>query len=101
MQRGQHITVDFFTKLLPERWEHFLGVVANVITVGYLLVILSVAPAVVRASSLQTTPAMGINMEWVYLAVPVGASLILIESVITLVRRVRGLPPYEQAPREA
>jgi TRAP-type transport system small permease protein len=99
MQRGQHIAVDFFTKLLPSRLEELFGVVANVITVGYLLVILWVSGDVVRASSLQITPAMGINMELVYLAVPVAGTLILIEAVITLVRRVRGLPPY--APREA
>lgn len=95
MQRGEHIAIDFLTGMLPARLRRALDITMNLIIIAYLLVVVGFSRDVLEVTRLQTSPAMQINMIVVYLSVPVGGSLILIESVVTLMRRLRGLEPYE------
>jgi TRAP-type C4-dicarboxylate transport system permease small subunit len=101
MRRGQHIVIDFLTHQMPAPVERFFAVLMNAIIVVYLMVVLRFTPDLIEVTSFQTSPAMQMPMNWVYMAVPVGATLLLIEAVISLVRRLKGLDPFEQVVREA
>ena len=46
---------------------------------------------ILEVAAVQSSPAMGINMWYAYLAVPVGAALMLLESVLKLGEAVRAL----------
>jgi TRAP-type C4-dicarboxylate transport system permease small subunit len=61
----------------------------------YLLIVIGFSNQVLEAASVQTSPGLHISMIIVYLAAPIGGTLILLEAVITLFRRLRGLPPFE------
>ncbi len=100
MQRGQHITITYITDLLPAYLERALGVLMNLVVIVYLLIVVRYSGELMKAASLQRTPATNLPMLAVYLSVLVGTILILIESVVTLVRRLRGLDPFEQIVRE-
>lgn len=100
MQRGQHIAIDFLANLMPPPLARGLAVLMNLIIVGYMLVVLRFSADLMEVTSYQTSPAMQIPMSAVYLSIPVSGSLLLVESVITLVRRLRGQDPFERVVRE-
>jgi TRAP-type C4-dicarboxylate transport system permease small subunit len=46
---------------------------------------------ILDVAAVQTSPAIGINMWYAYLAIPVGAALMLLESVLKSGQAVRAL----------
>jgi TRAP-type C4-dicarboxylate transport system permease small subunit len=100
MQRGQHITITYITDVLPAPLERALGVLINLVVITYLLIVIWYSGELMRAASLQRTPATNLPMLAVYLSVLIGTILILFESIVTLVRRLRGLDPFERIVRE-
>lgn len=100
MRKGQHISIDFLTAQMPKPVTQAVSIAMNLIIVGYLLVVLRFSADLMEVTSYQTSPAMQLPMNLVYLAVPLGVCLLLMETVIVLVRRIRGLDPFESNPRE-
>jgi TRAP-type C4-dicarboxylate transport system permease small subunit len=100
MQRGTHISIDYITSQLPPMLERGLAILMNLVVIGYLLVIVRFSAELVEAASFQTTPAMQIPMWAVYISIPIGGVLLLVESLVTLLRRLHGREPYERLARE-
>ncbi|MGI6034472.1 MAG: TRAP transporter small permease [Limnochordia bacterium] len=77
IRKKQHIRVDFLLNYLPE-WLNVLAAIFRAVSVLLYAVVLLVAGyefAVMNKT--QLSPAMGVPMYYVYLAVPVGATLII------------------------
>jgi len=86
IQHGMHLGVDFLLHAVPPRGRALLEVFVHVLVSGFLLLLLVQGIKILDVASVQTSPAMGINMWYAYLAVPVGAALMLLESVLKLGR---------------
>ena len=84
IQHGMHLGVDYLLHAVPPRGRRLLEVLVQVLVSGFLLVLLVQGVNILQVASVQTSPAMGINMWYAYLAVPVGAALMLLESVLKL-----------------
>ncbi|MGH7335459.1 MAG: TRAP transporter small permease [Candidatus Rokuibacteriota bacterium] len=84
IHHGLHLGVDYLVHAVPPRGRALLDVVVNVLVSGFLLLLLVQGIRILEVASVQTSPAMGINMWYAYLAVPVGAALMLLESVLKL-----------------
>ena len=84
IQHGMHLGVDYLLHAVPPRGRLLLEVLVQVLVSGFLLVLLVQGINILQVASVQTSPAMGINMWYAYLAVPVGAALMLLESVLKL-----------------
>jgi len=87
--RKAHVGVDFFINLCPkfiqkaaEWFTHFVIIIFG-IALTYLGAILT--QGVVK----QLSPAMGISMAWVYLAMPVGGILTTIYAIDNMIKMAR------------
>jgi TRAP-type C4-dicarboxylate transport system permease small subunit len=94
LERGVHIGVDLLTILLPRRVQRWLTVVNEFLILAFVLVIIGASVAVVDANRLQFSPALGLQMAKIYLAIPLGMAVM----ALVLVRKLaegfhRELPP--------
>jgi TRAP-type transport system small permease protein len=72
LERGVHIGVDILTILLPQRLQHLLLRFNQLLILGFALFIVVASLAVLEANQLQYSPALGLQMAKVYLAIPLG-----------------------------
>jgi TRAP-type C4-dicarboxylate transport system permease small subunit len=91
IQQGMHLGVDYLLYAVPPRGRAALEVLVHVLVTGFLLLLLVQGIKILEVAAVQSSPAMGINMWYAYLAVPVGAALMLLESVLKLGHSVRAL----------
>jgi TRAP-type C4-dicarboxylate transport system permease small subunit len=90
IRKGSHLAVDY---LGPS-----LGTVARKLVAGFtgLLIILYSVVVVIWGARLmligfgQTSPAMQLDMGWIYLVFPIAGSLMVLEAVLTLSERILG-----------
>jgi len=91
IQQSMHLGVDYLLHAIPPRGRAALEVLVHLLVTGFLLLLLVQGVKILDVASVQTSPAMGINMWYAYLAVPVGAALMLLESVLKLGESLRAL----------
>jgi len=77
MKRGAHIGVDYFVKNLPLQLKNYLRILVTILELFFLLTVIGRSILVVRVNMSQHSPAMRIPMGLVYLAIPVGLSLMV------------------------
>ena len=81
--KGQaHIAVDYLVGFFPQRIRTVLQYVVPTIVAIFLVTVISQSFRVVRVNMRQTSPAIGIPMGYVYLAIPVGCALMLFYTII-------------------
>lgn len=91
MQR--HIKVDAVALLLPKKIQKYLGILANLIFLGFALMMIQESWGVreMIAELGQESPAIGIPMQWVYTAVPFGFCMVIFRICQNLVLQFRDL----------
>ena len=77
MKRGMHIGVDYFVKNLSLQLKNYLKILVTILELYFLLTVISCSILVVRVNMSQHSPAMRIPMSLIYLAIPVGLSLMV------------------------
>jgi TRAP-type C4-dicarboxylate transport system permease small subunit len=91
IQQSMHLGVDYLLYAVPPRGRAVLEALVHVMVSGFLLLLLVQGGKILDVAGVQSSPAMGINMWYAYLAVPVGAALMLLESVLKLGESLRAL----------
>lgn len=90
VHQSMHLGVDYLLHAVPPRSRAVLDFVVNLLVSGFLLLLLVQGIRILDVAAVQSSPAMGINMWYAYLAIPVGAFLMLLESVLKLGGTLRG-----------
>lgn len=79
LRKGSHIGIDIVTKNFPVNFQQFLQTWGRLL-VAIILVALIIAGLKVSAvAHAQLSPSLGLPMSCVYLALPAGAALMLLE----------------------
>ncbi|HEV8584278.1 MAG TPA: TRAP transporter small permease [Methylomirabilota bacterium] len=91
IQQSMHLGVDYLLYAAPPRGRALLVILVHAMVTGFLLLLLVQGVKILDVAAVQTSPAMGINMWYAYLAVPVGAALMLLESLLKLGASLRAL----------
>lgn len=95
LRRGQHVGLE----LIIHRRSRALRVLVQVLVGAFLIVFLVSSLTLLPAMWQQHTTTLGIRMFWVYLALPVGAVLMLLQLVPLIRQAAEGrLPPDQSAP---
>ncbi len=81
VRRGLHLTVDYAVHSLGPRRQRDLRLLALAGVIFFLGVVIVSGIALISATANQTTPALEIPIRVVYLALPIGALLMLIEAL--------------------
>lgn len=86
MHRNEHTVLDYFVNRLPPRTRAMLSIVTHCVMIWLFLTILQLSFTLVPNAALQTSPALGLRLDYVFAALPVGAVLIIIPMVRNILR---------------
>ncbi|PLR92010.1 TRAP transporter small permease [Bacillus sp. T33-2] len=102
-----HATMDALVTYLPETGKRIFSILANFLSIIFCIILIWSGSGIVSSviEFGNVTPAIGLPMYLPYLAIPVGASLMLIRFLQLLIQDVKGListnrsitPPKEEA----
>lgn len=96
LERGIHIGVDILTNRLPLALRRPLAIVSHVLIALFCIVVAYASWPVLEVNMLQTSPALGLPMTYVYAAIPISMLLML---VVLILRALAHLPgPRETSP---
>ena len=82
---GAHIAVALFQESLPPAGRRVVEAVAYLLSLAFIVVLAWSGLQLALATMRQISPALGLPMGYVYLAIPVGAALIAVQSVLFVV----------------
>jgi TRAP-type C4-dicarboxylate transport system permease small subunit len=84
VKRGQHIAVTIFMDRLPASLRRGLAIFALISVATSLAIILWGGIQLVAVTRAQISPALRVSMSIPYLAVPVGAGLMLLHTIVCI-----------------
>ena len=84
VKRGQHIAVTIFIERFPAGLRRALTIVALLSVAAILTIILWGGIQLVAITRTQISPALRVSMSIPYLAVPVGAALMLLHTILCI-----------------
>jgi TRAP-type C4-dicarboxylate transport system permease small subunit len=89
MHHGQHLNIDIIVRILPRWISKILGYI-SLLLIGYFLVVLTTKGYSMTAKTMMQASSMKFSMSWIYMAVPLGAALTLVQVVLQFSAKVLG-----------
>ncbi len=89
LSRGVHLGVDLLVNQMPERIRKVLAVISNALIVCFAGSVIYASVPVIKMNMFQHSPALGVQMSSIYLAIPISMGLIAligIQRIFTLLR---------------
>lgn len=99
LKKEQHIEIDFFTKLLPQRAQQVLALVNYVLIFGFLVVVAWGAYKLQFFQSRHYTVALGIPKNYFSLPVLISSVLMCVYILLAFLRRLVELTVPETKPK--
>ncbi|MBO6755003.1 MAG: TRAP transporter small permease [Roseibium sp.] len=78
LSRGIHLGVDLFVNMLPEPARRGLDVLTSVLIAAFAATVIYASYPVLNMNMWQRSPALGIQMSWIYAAIPISMALIFL-----------------------
>ena len=94
LSRGIHLGVDLFVNMLPEPVRRGLDALTSALIAGFAATVIYASLPVMSMNMLQRSPALGVQMSWIYAAIPISMALIFLicaERVFAYLLSRRGL----------
>jgi C4-dicarboxylate transporter DctQ subunit len=98
LRRNQHIAINFFGDRLPPVLMRFMGYCIDGL-VGLFLYYLLKQGYLMTTRTLMTASTLNISMFWIYMAVPLGAFLTVIQLILNVMMKV--LKEFRPQPLQA
>lgn len=92
LSRGAHLGVDLLVNLLPFKLQRAIETLSSVCIVIFALVVINASLPVLQMNMYQRSPALGLQMSWVYAAIPLSMGLIAAVSVERIIFSVLSHP---------
>ena len=92
--RKSHLGVDYFVNKLNERWKNIGQILVYLLVAVFAGIVLVYGGCSLVSSALknsQPTPALNIEMGYVYIAVPISGIFIIIFSIETIIEMIMSL----------
>lgn len=87
---GDLVNVDVVSETLPGRWPWRLRLVSALATAGLCAVLILPAWKYFSIGRLQTSPAMGLRMDWVHLSVLALLALLMVFAILRALAMLLG-----------
>jgi TRAP-type C4-dicarboxylate transport system permease small subunit len=97
VKEGAHYLLDAMAEKLPAKLRLVVSAIVFVITVGFLVILLKTGINETRQASLQDAATLPIHMSLAYLAIPVGAALMLFHTIAGLFQPKPPKEPFPEA----
>lgn len=76
--RGIHLGVDLFVNMLPEPVRRGVDTLTSVLIAGFAATVIYASFPVINLNMFQRSPALGVQMSWIYMAIPISMALIFL-----------------------
>ena len=87
---GGHMAVGAITERVQGFWLKVCQIAGGLLTLLFSGILFWQGVRMVRLTQFQTSPALGIKMSYVYLAIPLGAAVLLLISLMARFEVLRG-----------
>jgi len=96
MYRGEHTALHYFRDKLGTRSRALTMVIVDVAGIAMFVTFIKLSFVLVPNAQFQTSAGLGLTLDYVYAAVPVGAALIILPMLRNLITQLRVLwqKPY-------
>ncbi len=91
MHRGEHTVLDYFVNRLGRVPKAIVGILVQATMIAVFLYLVQLSFTLVPNAALQSSPGLELRLDYVFLAVPVGALLIIIPMVRNILEAVADL----------
>jgi TRAP-type C4-dicarboxylate transport system permease small subunit len=98
IRKGVHFSVQMITDRLPEALQRAVYTAHYVLIAGFGAVVAVFGWRVAEANSLAASPALGLNLRWLYLSAVAGGSLMVLYSLAAIADGWRGRWPGHPEP---
>jgi len=88
LNRGAHLGIDYFVGKLDKKTRIYIEIFAFFCIACFAFFVMILGGIDLVKTLVQTSPALGIRMGYVYLAVPISGSFMLLYSVLALAERL-------------
>jgi TRAP-type C4-dicarboxylate transport system permease small subunit len=78
LSRGIHLGVDLFVNTLPARLRRRIDALTSALIAGFAVTVIYASLPVLSMNMFQRSPALGVQMSYIYLAIPVSMGLIFL-----------------------
>jgi TRAP-type C4-dicarboxylate transport system permease small subunit len=89
MRQGGHFGLDLLIRPIP-KLKPILGPLVTLVVVAFLFILLKTGIDETRLASKQFAMTFNMRMQWAYLALPVGAGLMLFHIAVHVIRAPKG-----------
>ena len=92
LSRGIHLGVDLFVNRLPDRLKPGLEALSNALIACFAGAVVYASYPVINMNMMQRSPALGVQMSWIYIAIPISMCLIILictERIVDILRAGR------------
>lgn len=88
LRRDDHIRLELLTDYLTPKLRLALSLLLRLLVLGFLVILLYESWLVANARAVTHAPALGLSMRIPYLALPVGAALMILATVVNIWRDI-------------
>jgi TRAP-type C4-dicarboxylate transport system permease small subunit len=85
LREGGHFGLELLIRRMP-RWKPIIGPLVTVVVVAFLVILLKTGIDETRLAAMQFAMTFEMRMQWAYLALPVGAGLMLFHIAVHVIR---------------
>jgi TRAP-type C4-dicarboxylate transport system permease small subunit len=97
LREGRHFVVDIFSHGLPPKWKNYYGKFVLLVNLVLLAVLFYTGLGIVPVAHMQESAALNIHMSYVYLSIPCGAALMILNTLFQLFEKSDVKNPGEQS----
>jgi TRAP-type C4-dicarboxylate transport system permease small subunit len=97
LRKREHIAIPAFVDRLPPRVSKLLDYLVDIL-IGFFLIVLIKQGYLMTTRTLMSASTIHISMFWIYIFVPVGASLTLLQLILGMIKKV--LSGFGPVPKE-
>jgi TRAP-type C4-dicarboxylate transport system permease small subunit len=90
--RGSHIGMDMLITRFPAKVQRLLSVFTDILWLGFALSLTVHTYRIMQVAKNQTSPGIGLRMDWVYFGLVAGGVYLCIMVLRKLYLRLRGVP---------
>jgi TRAP-type C4-dicarboxylate transport system permease small subunit len=86
IRKGSHLAVDYLSHKFPPYLSRFIKVLISILMSVYVAVVTVFGVRLMLVGHYQLSPAMQINMSYIYVIFPLGGLLMFVEAVLSTYR---------------
>lgn len=78
LSRGIHLGVDLFVNMLPAGMQRGLDALTSALIAAFAATVIYASWPVLNINMFQNSPALGVQMTWIYIAIPISMAMIFL-----------------------